>query len=192
LIDPAPSMLDGLPGTAQTAFVESMRDGADPRLGMHADQWRIQRGPLVGTVIFSQPYPEWHNLNVCYTGQGWVVDSAAYMRPGVGTDRTEVVLTRFKKGDGSAGYLFFSGVTADGSIVPPPGVGVLSQILERCANWLTPRVVFAGDTAMIQLWVTSQNELDDQAIAGFVDTLAAARDRFAKEMAAAKVDFAAK
>jgi exosortase len=146
LIDPAPSMLDGLPGTAQTAFVESMRDGADPRLGMHADQWRIQRGPLVGTVIFSQPYPEWHNLNVCYTGQGWVVDSAAYMRPGVGTDRTEVVLTRFKKGDGSAGYLFFSGVTADGSIVPPPGVGVLSQILERCANWLTPRVVFAGDT----------------------------------------------
>jgi hypothetical protein len=45
---------------------------------------------------------------------------------------------------------------------------------------------------MIQLWVTSQNELDDQAIAGFVDTLAAARDRFAKEMAAAKVDLAAK
>lgn len=183
LVDPSPKILDGLNTGVRVKFAESMRNGRDPRLGMHADQWSFQFSGLVGAIIFSQPYPEWHNLNICYAGSGWVVTSSQYLRPGGNSmDRTEVILSRFQRGDGTNGYLLFTGLSSDGSVLSPPGVGILRQIFERCSNWLTPRLEFSGDTAMLQLWVASPTELDPQTIAVLVDTLAIARDRFSGEL----------
>ncbi len=183
LVDPSPKILDGLDTGVRVKFAQSMRNGRDPRLGMHADQWSFQFSGLVGAIIFSQPYPEWHNLNICYAGSGWVVTSSQYLRPGGDSrDRTEVILSRFQRGDGTNGYLFFTGLSSDGGVLSPPGVGVVRQIFERCSNWLTPRLEFSGDTAMLQLWVTSPTDLDPQTIAVLVDTLALARDRFSDQM----------
>lgn len=183
LVEPSPSMLDGLSPVVRVKFAESMRNGRDPRLGMHADQWSIAYSDLAGTIVFSQPYPEWHNLNICYTGSGWVVASSQYLRPGgEARDRTEVVLSRFQRGDGSNGYLFFTGLASDGRVLAPPGVGIIRQIFDRCSNWLTPRLEFSGENAMLQLWVASPSELDPQMISTLVDTLAAARDRFSDAM----------
>jgi exosortase len=187
LIDPSSSILDGLSPAVRIKFSDSMRNGRDPRLGMHADQWAIAYSDLAGTIVFSQPYPEWHNLNICYTGSGWVVLSSQYLRPGGDArDRTEIVLSRFQRGDGSVGYLFFTGLASDGSVLAPPGVGIIRQIFDRCSNWLTPRLEFSGDNAMLQLWVASPAELDSQTIATLVDTLAVARDRFSDEMKIAR------
>ncbi len=61
-------------------------------------------------------------------------------------------------------------------------MGVVRQIFERCSNWLTPRLEFSGDTAMLQLWVSTPTDLDTQTIAVLVDTLAVARDRFSNEL----------
>ena len=149
LVDPSPNLLDGLAPGVRINFAQSMRNGRDPRLGMHAAQWSFQFSGFVGAIIFSQPYPEWHNLNICYAGSGWVVTSSQYLRPGGDSkDRTEVILSRFRRGDGTNGCLLFTGLSGDGTPLAPPGVGIVRQIFERCSNWRTPRLEFSGDTAM--------------------------------------------
>jgi exosortase len=54
-------------------FKFEKRDVQNP-FGAHSRAWRYQ-GPdgLKATISFDYPFPEWHDLRICYRGNGWTV-----------------------------------------------------------------------------------------------------------------------
>ena len=46
---------------------------ATSEFGHHSRQWTFRQGDLTAIVSIDFPFPEWHNLDVCYRGVGWKV-----------------------------------------------------------------------------------------------------------------------
>ena len=104
LIEPSPTMLDGLTGPVSYRYSESMRGGKDAKLGMNADQWSMRYGDITGTLVFSQPYPEWHELSLCYSLQGWdLVSTSLLQTKDRSVDSKKIKLARLMRRDGARG-----------------------------------------------------------------------------------------
>ena len=53
---------------------ESLRNANSKQLGNHADVWTVVVDGLAVRIAVSQPYPEWHDMRLCYSGSGWQVN----------------------------------------------------------------------------------------------------------------------
>jgi len=186
LFEPSKNLLDNMSGPVAFTFADSMRGGNDPQLGMNADQWKMNFGNLAGTLVFSQPYPEWHDLNMCYKAVGWQFEQGGVLQPSIaGASRRKIPYSIHTRNDGAIGHLFMTCVKGDGLIPLPPASTVLERLLEK---WNKPTGIpmdtplFSGEFAMIQIWVVAESKLSPDAAQTIANSLSQATDLFAEQM----------
>jgi hypothetical protein len=183
LVEPPREILSRLSGAVAYRYAESTRDGNDPRLGMNSDQWDLRLDDVVGRLVFSQPYDEWHDLTICYKSLGWQLEDVTLLSPETSQSREKVQLARMVRKDGTIGYLFFAGLTDEGTVLEPPHESFLRKTFERCRQLVTGGLVDDSayqPCAMLQAWVVNETELGPETIAKLCDSVALARDEFAK------------
>jgi exosortase len=110
---------------------EKTRDAKDSRLGENADVWSgsMATHPEVEVqVVLSQPYPEWHELCLCYSMIDWnILNREALNETDAVTQDPDFALARLKKGPTSA-YLIYGAIDSNGDLVtPPPMLGRLGS-----------------------------------------------------------------
>ena len=49
------------------------------QLGSNSDIWTVAIDGIELRVAISQPYPEWHDMCLCYTGNGWREKSTLWL-----------------------------------------------------------------------------------------------------------------
>ena len=163
VLDPTADLLQGDYRVMTVTDHESTRNGAEPRLGRNADLWQAQVGPYTGQLVVSQTYSGWHELCTCYENLQWdLVDrevSQAEMETSTTDEAESFVTARFKRPDGTYGYLMFTAVNHDGTVPPAPssfgafGARFFSR-LERHG------VVEQKDLVMLQFWMVTPEKLD--------------------------------
>ncbi len=82
------------------------------------------------------PFPAWHDLTRCYTGQGWALDEQAVHKPSQadGADLGGYVVVRFTKPGYRSGYLLFCQFNKDGTPLDPRlGAAYLSIYRQEAA-----------------------------------------------------------
>ena len=186
LLDPPPTLFDHIQGRVAFRYAESMRDGDDPRLGHNADQWDVQCGSVKGRLVLSQPYSRWHDLTICYEGQGWVLESVNLLPLNQSPAAPKIKLGRLVRNDGTHGYLIYTGVNAQGEILDPPGMhSLLGKLIARCTSLFREDVVVATDEtaacAMLQMWVVSQEEIEGETVGELIESIGMARESIALE-----------
>ncbi len=189
----SPALLDGIPGAVTYQFVETVRNGTDPQLGKNADIWSLRLRDLSGTLVISQPYPEWHDLNMCYKAQGWRFMQGCLLQPSdLQSARSKIPYSIHTRQDSAMGHLFMACVKADGLVVPPPASNVLERLVEKYrspATYVDSNRMFTGDVAMLQIWTVTDRELDSETVAELASSLTHVRDRFAAALVKAEPEF---
>lgn len=141
---------------------ESVRKSTDETIGSNADIWEIPIEGIPGRVALSQPYPEFHELTVCYSAIGWKLNSRSLIR----TDSMDLdwayVKASYLGEDGGSGLLLFAGLTRDGTIVQPTDSSLSSVFGARLNDWA--KIPSKEDTLMIQLWLPSPGEITPDVI----------------------------
>lgn len=162
-------LFSGFQGSFTLTAHQTSRGGADPRLGANADIWDFESEDLRAQVLLSQPYSGWKELCVCYEGGEWNLVDRSVGRPpidDIGGPLGSYAIGRFKGelDDEMNGYLFFSAIRPDGTVLPAPTrLGSLGTRFKH-------RFDYAGvwkldDVMMLQMWVVSRKKLTPDAIA---------------------------
>ena len=96
--------------------------------------WLYQLGPHTATVSLDYPFPSWHDLTRCYSGQGWQTDEQT-------THNTpaEFVELRLTKPAYRSGYLLFAEVDPLGNTLEPRRGGLYLSL-------------YRHDSALRRLW----------------------------------------
>lgn len=101
----------------------------DQPMGEFADVWKGDYKGIPVTIALSQPYPEWHDLCVCYTGAGLNLNDRKV------SENSEkdwnYVTARFIADDGKVSYVWFSAFDASGNPVNAPDTGIFTRWLTR-------------------------------------------------------------
>ncbi len=126
---------DSLPaelvGWTLTDFRRENRS-ASSEFGERSRQWTYRRGDQTVVASVDYPFPEWHDLDVCYRGLGWTADS----RTRLPEQSTALQYTLHQ--DQQAGWLIFDLFDQQGApYQPPSGRGVHPR-------W---RRLFSGDSS---------------------------------------------
>ena len=151
---------------------ESLRDANSKQLGNHADVWTVVIDGTPVRIAVSQPYPEWHDMRLCYSGNGWQVnDWKPTLEPiDVGDkakqeevsdretrqiDRWVVSYAEMVRDTGEFGTLLFCGLSSGGDLLSPPMVGIYSMFDDRIKDRSTLR----SNIIMLQLWAETEKPL---------------------------------
>jgi exosortase len=133
--DALPAVLDSF---RRKDFTTETR-GAGSSLGEMSRYWRYQFRDSSAIVSVDFPFQGWHDLPICYRGQGWAVvererdlDSAATRGEG-GQHAIEVA--KLEKQPGRYGYLLFCLFDESGNPVEPFGNDLGSLFRQRLAFW---------------------------------------------------------
>jgi exosortase len=116
-IDDMPEYIGGWSRQKDSKF--DVRDSDNP-FGAHSRTWQYKSNTgLVGIISFDYPFPEWHDLRLCYESIGWVRDKSDVLEPkdgpGAGLECVRFELSKqFKK----RGYGWFAEFDASGKPVP--------------------------------------------------------------------------
>jgi exosortase len=126
---------DSLPaelvGWTLTDFRRENRS-ASSEFGERSRQWTYRRGDQTVVASVDYPFPEWHDLDVCYRGLGWTADS----RTRLPEQFTALQYTLHQ--DQQAGWLIFDLFDQQGApYQPPSGRGIHPR-------W---RRLFSGDSS---------------------------------------------
>jgi exosortase len=102
---------------------ESRRPGS--AFGEFSRTWTYRNGRQTALVSLDYPFPSWHDLTRCYTGQGWRLErQAVHAREGGAEGFVEV---RLSKPSFRSGYLLFCQMDGSGRpLEPRPGGARLS------------------------------------------------------------------
>ncbi len=120
-----------LAGWTLTDFRRENRS-ASSEFGERSRQWTYRRGDQTVVASVDYPFPEWHDLDVCYRGLGWTADS----RTRLPEQSTALQYTLHQ--DQQAGRLIFDLFDQQGApYQPPSGRGIHPR-------W---RRLFAGDSS---------------------------------------------
>jgi hypothetical protein len=104
---------------------ELVERGRGAQDGQFSSEWRYRRGPLECRVSVDYPFHGWHELTMCYTGNGWVVlnrrAAEDLQEGGAGGEHIEAELS---KPTGEFGWLLFGLFGRTGEyLVPTEAVG---------------------------------------------------------------------
>jgi exosortase len=93
--------------------------------GEFSRTWSYAHGGSVATVCLDYPFPDWHDLTHCYTGQGWVIDEET-VHESAGTEGLPggYVEVKMSQPGYRRGYLLFCQFDAHGRPLPPHRGGV--------------------------------------------------------------------
>ena len=140
--------------------------------GEFSKTWSYQHGQNMAGFSLDYPFPSWHDLTRCYTGQGWAMDEQEIHKPAFaeGADQDGYVAVRFTKPGYRSGYLLFCQFNQDGAPLDPRlGAASLSVYRQEAAlrRWWyrlqgipdpTPAEP-AGTVYQLQLFVESYTPL---------------------------------
>jgi exosortase/archaeosortase family protein len=106
--------------------------GAGNYFGEHSLAWAYRQGQQTATFSLDYPFPAWHDLTRCYTGQGWrMEEQAVRQRPDVPGG---LVVVRLSKPGRRSGYLLFCQFNGRGEPLPARrGAAYLSLFRHRAA-----------------------------------------------------------
>lgn len=180
LLDPPEDLLANLDGRIRVSEHESSRDGSNPTLGTHSDVWTCESDHASIQVALSQPFRGWRELTDAYENESWVLIDRSIVRASAGEDAAsreigvedpaaEDFAVGRLRGAAEAdlsGYLFFSAIRSDGTIVPAPTeLGALGAKFWRRLDYAG--IVKLDDVMMLQMWIVSQGKLDPATIREF-------------------------
>jgi exosortase len=95
------------------------RDRSNP-FGAHSRTWQY-RSPagMVAILSFDYPFPEWHDLRLCYKSVGWTLDSSSKYETATAPDtKLECVKFEMSKPFEERGYCWFTEFDQTGRVVP--------------------------------------------------------------------------
>jgi exosortase len=170
----ASTLPERLEGWERKKFAEETREAASA-YGERSRLWVYQRGHLSAVLSFDYPFPEWHDLVVCYANQGWEAGRPATRKeplPGGGgpVPQVEVKLSR----SGSRwGHLWFCEFDSQGTPLEPVRPGVTMSLnrygaaLRRAWGRLTGDLAPAppgpvGKVYQVQLFLESSAPLTEE------------------------------
>jgi exosortase len=173
LWEPEPQLIRLAGFAEQVTDHQSLRNANSKQLGNHADVWTLVVGGTPVRIAVSQPYPEWHDMRLCYSGNGWQVNhwesalespppargDSDPSRPGdaaeASIDRWPVSHSELVRETGEFGTLLFCGVTRDGRPLTPPMSGLYNLLGERVKD----RDALQSNVIMLQLWTVTRKPL---------------------------------
>src|SRR5439155_10858871 len=83
--------------------------------------WNYRRGQSLGVVSLDYPFPSWHDLTRCYTGQGWRIDEET-VHPATATaaeGQVGYIEVRMTKPGYRSGYLLYCEFDPQGVVLEP-------------------------------------------------------------------------
>ncbi|KAA5543829.1 exosortase U [Roseiconus nitratireducens] len=168
LWDPDAALLNTTSYASLITDHQSLREADSKQLGNHADVWTVMMDGLPVRIAISQPYPEWHDMRRCYTGNGWQInDWNAVLPPPetnskdpsaiaeTPTDGWPVSHAELVRESGDYGTLMFCGLTYDRELLSPPMAGLLSMF----GNRVKDRSSLRPNVIMLQLWTETQTPI---------------------------------
>ncbi|GAB5516803.1 exosortase U [Rhodopirellula baltica] len=152
---------------------QQSRDGDNPVLGPNSDVWLYQAiidgQPIEGQFVISQTYSMWHELSFCYESQSYRNNTWRLLNRVVGNQRSiqseeasqelnPCAYALFGGQHNSRGYLWYTGINRNGHLVyPPDRPGRLGNRIAHMAEGYNETVT---PMMMIQLWISSDTQLD--------------------------------
>jgi exosortase len=148
---------------------ESFRNGEDRSGGQNTDVWMVldTKTKLRHRIAISQPYDGFHDLCICYAGNGWRMGEREVTRHDSSTlaiGGWGFIFSNWFNDDGSYAYLTFSGLNSDNTPAAIPD--------ETVADIFANRFALGGNSEekpkeclMLQVWTTLDSPLtkDEQA-----------------------------
>lgn len=142
---------------------QQFRNGEDLSRGQNTDIWMVldTKTGLRHRVAISQPYYGFHDLCICYAGNGWRLGERAITRqidPTFDSQNWDYVYSTWFNDNGTYAYLAFSGLNRDNTPAAVPD--------ETITDIFSNRFSIGGDTndqtkecIMIQVWTTLDSPL---------------------------------
>ncbi|MCD0461695.1 exosortase U [Roseiconus lacunae] len=192
VFDP-PSNLMGEMQTLSVVNHVSNRNYEVPYLGANSDVWECSSGDITAQIVLSQPHNGWHELCTCYERLDWLLLDRDIKSPEdleifeVETRNPDAmnstyVFARFKQGPTARGYLLFSGIGSDGTLIDAPNS--LAAFSHRVWNRIDSTGVWDQDEVlMLQMWVIVPDKLDPKHLNSLEKDFVAIRAKFADEIA---------
>ncbi|PAY18781.1 hypothetical protein CKO51_14525 [Rhodopirellula sp. SM50] len=166
LWDPGAALMNRTGYASLITNHESLRDANSKELGNHADVWTVVLDGMPVRIAVSQPYPEWHDMRLCYSGNGWQVNDwkpvltsadVAEKTASIG-DRWPVSYAEMVRDTGEFGTLLFCGLTRDSDLLSPPMSGLYSLLNDRIKD----RGALHSNIIMLQLWTETEAPLSPE------------------------------
>jgi len=162
----APKLLNVGLGFVQTTH-EERKGSVDLPYGEFADVWSGKLEDLSGAIVLSQPYSEWHDLCVCYTGIGMDTNSRVVnIAQGPDGEPWGYVMARFVDQSGKIHYIWFSSFDRTGASVDVPAESFLARWMSRiqASDSVLKRELEDIPVAMVQLAVEADAFLPAESI----------------------------
>lgn len=123
--------------------------------GVHSQGWYFRRGNEIAAVALDYPFKGYHDVTICYTGNGWEVYARRTRQPAETPDGIPTVEVKMQKAMGTRAALWFSTLDQQGKWVD--GSFVARTLSERF------REQTSSTTYRIQLLVTSYLPLTSES-----------------------------
>lgn len=133
----------------------------DMPFGQLSDVWECRFNQIPIQIAFSQPYPEWHDLRVCYRASAWrLMDSEEFLSAG-GNEEWSAVQGELMDSKNRFGYVFFSGLAlGSGEPLSVPPTGVLPALGRMIDKNISKRFgLHTERAAMVQLFITADGKM---------------------------------
>ncbi|MCA9131730.1 MAG: exosortase U [Planctomycetales bacterium] len=155
---------------------EDRTRGAD--FGERSDLWHYHTPAGQVAVSLDQAFPGWHELTVCYTNMGWVLESRVLHTD---EDGWPTVAARLRNQAGQYAFLWFSMFDESGQALQAPGDwSSLNALRERVKNRLSPSVrgtLFSLAAYQAQLFILTSEPLSQEMQAEMLDKFELSRER---------------
>jgi exosortase len=128
---------DSLParsGSLERVEFKTESRGQGNGLGEFSRTWQYRMGPHPVSASVDFPFVGWHELTICYRGQGWKLDKRRVRRH----ENTTFIEDTFTRASGEQALLMFRLFDAEGNPVDVPDdprMSRLSRYFERLAVW---------------------------------------------------------
>ena len=100
-------------------------------MGQYSRVWSYRVNPVTATLSLDYPYPEFHNLRVCYDMQGWIEDKTDRLEAKIGEQTLTYYHVRMHKPNERYADLWFCSFDQDGLGVESLVEGDLKLYMEK-------------------------------------------------------------
>jgi exosortase len=164
-----------------------------PGLGANSDVWECEWEEVTAQFVLSQPHKGWHELCDCYQRLDWMLldrnirtpedfEELEFTAKSPDAMTSTYVIARFKRGPSQYGYLLFSGIGSDGTLVDAPDS--LSAFTHRVWNRIDSTGVWEqNEVIMLQMWVATPEKLKPNRLRELEEEFVAVRARIADAIA---------
>ncbi|OYP34406.1 exosortase U [Rhodopirellula sp. MGV] len=192
VFDPPSDLVSALQSLSVVNHVAN-RNYEVPYLGANSDVWECSWEDMTAQIVLSQPHKGWHELCDCYERLDWMLLDRDIKSP---TDfetleiesqnpdalRTTYVLARFKQGPSARGYLLFSGIGSDGTLLDAPNS--LAAFSHRVWNRIDSTGVWdQNEVLMFQMWVIVPDKIEPKRLLALEEDFIAMRAKIADAIA---------